>query len=144
METHRTKGQQVHIHKWHGFDSYLAMAVTWVTRVRLIDQKECLFLGWVGWLVMDEKGFKCFSIVVLCALRFVFVHAKVPGFLKESAHSVFAKRFPWWHITCLSGSVAGQVLVLTGFCWMPRYGYLSGDNFCFLRDQNSRLTWMLE
>lgn len=62
-ETHCTKGQQVHIHQWQWFDSYLAIAPTWLPSIRLIDQKECLFQGWVGWPVTDEKGFKCFTIV---------------------------------------------------------------------------------
>lgn len=80
---------------------------------------------------MEEAGFKCSSIVGRCALCLFMPKLWVS---EKSRHALcLLKRLPQRHVTCLSGSVARQVLEQTCFTFLF---------FIFLLLLNTRLMLM--
>lgn len=84
------RANKSHNCKWHWLDSFLARALT---RVRTFHGSKGMSFSGMG--RVTGYGRSRVQVLLYCwPLRFVFVHAKALGFLKESARSVFAEKTP--------------------------------------------------
>lgn len=84
------RANKSHNYKWHWLDSFLARALT---RARTFNGSKGMSFSGMG--RVTGYGRSRVQVLLYCwPLRFVFVHAKALGFLKESARSVFAEKTP--------------------------------------------------